>query len=57
MSRRFRTAALALAHVLAYIEGAPDERAAMRARDGIVERYASLVRDEDWQPPFAIGEA
>jgi phytoene/squalene synthetase len=51
-----RSAALALAHVLAYIEGAKDERTAMLARDGIVERYSALVQDEGWQPPFAPSE-
>jgi hypothetical protein len=52
-----RNAALALAHVLAYVEGAEDERGAMLARREIVERYAALVEDEGWQPPFAVGDA
>jgi hypothetical protein len=43
-----------LAHVLAYIEGATDERGAMLQRDEIVNRYVEAVRDEGWEPPFAV---
>ena len=49
------SARLALAHVLAYVEGAKDERDAMLARDEIVTRYIAAVQDEGWQPPFAPG--
>ncbi len=42
-----------LAHVLAYIEGAADERDAMLQRDEIVERYEATIREEGWEPPFA----
>ena len=48
-------ARLALAHVLAYVQGAKDERDAMLARDEIVQRYIAAVEDEGWQPPFAPG--
>jgi hypothetical protein len=44
-----------LAHVLAFVEGAPDERSAMRARDEIVLRYVATVEAEGWKPPFAQG--
>jgi hypothetical protein len=54
---QIRNAALALAHVLAYVEGAGDERAAMLARQEIMERYAVSVENEGWQPPFAAGDA
>jgi hypothetical protein len=46
-----------LAHVLAYIEGATDERGAMLQRGEIVKRYAGSVRDEGWEPPFASDES
>ena len=42
-----------LAHILAYVEGAADERAAMLQRDEIVKRYEASIRDEGWEPPFA----
>jgi hypothetical protein len=42
-----------LAQVLAYVEGARDERTAMRAREEIVRRYIDLVEAEGWEPPFA----
>ena len=42
-----------LAAVLAYIEGATDERGAMVQRDEIVNRYVEAVREEGWEPPFA----
>lgn len=42
-----------LAHVLAYVEGATDERSAMLRRDEIVSRYAESVEQEGWEPPFA----
>jgi hypothetical protein len=45
-----------LAHVLAYVEGATDERDAMVARDEIVLRYIAAVEDEGWEPPFAHGD-
>ena len=41
-----------LAHVLAYVEGATDERSAMLKRDEIVMRYMRLVEEEAWEPPF-----
>jgi hypothetical protein len=44
-----------LAHVLAYLEGAADERHAMLARDAIVTRYSRLVEDENWEPSFNAG--
>jgi hypothetical protein len=50
-----REARLSLAHVLAYIEGATDNRSAMQLRDEIVKRYADSVRDEGWEPNFASG--
>lgn len=45
-----------IAHVLAYVEGATDVRGAMLAREGILTRYARLVEDEGWQPPFKSGQ-
>ncbi len=42
-----------LAHVLAFIEGATDERSAMLLREEIVDRYAESMRKEGWKPPFA----
>lgn len=44
-----------LADVLAYVEGATDERSAMLRTDEIVSRYAKLVEEEGWEPPFAHG--
>jgi hypothetical protein len=44
-----------LAHVLAYLEGAVDERRAMLAREAILTRYSRLVEDEGWEPPFKAG--
>jgi hypothetical protein len=44
-----------LASVLAYIEGATDERTALLRRDEIVTRYVEAVREEGWEPPFATG--
>jgi len=44
-----------LAHVLAYVEGATDERSAMLRRNEIVSRYAKSVEQEGWEPPFAHG--
>lgn len=44
-----------LAHVLAYLEGAADERRAMVARQAILTRYVRLVEDESWEPPFKSG--
>lgn len=40
----------ALAHILAYVEGADEERAALSAVDGIVQRYATLMETEVWEP-------
>jgi hypothetical protein len=48
---------LSLAHVLAYVEGAKDERTAMHAMDEIVLRYIATVGAERWEPPFARGDA
>jgi phytoene/squalene synthetase len=45
-----------LAHVLAYVEGAGDERRAMVARDEIIQRYIAAVDVEGGEPPFASGE-
>lgn len=44
---------LALAFVLAYVEGAEDERAAGPMADAIVRRYIAMVEAEGWEPPFA----
>lgn len=41
-----------LAHVLAFIEGAREERTAILARDDIVRRYRVIIETEEWQPPF-----
>jgi hypothetical protein len=41
----------ALAIVLAYVEGADDERAAGPAAYAIIRRY--IVEAEGWEPPFA----
>jgi hypothetical protein len=46
-----------LAHVLAYIEGATDDRSAMLAREEMVQRYTAAVEAEGWEPPFAKGDA
>jgi hypothetical protein len=43
----------ALAVVLAYVEGADDERSALSAVDSIVQRYIAAVEAEGWEPPFA----
>jgi hypothetical protein len=50
-----RSLVSSLAHVLAYVEGASDERSAMAARDEIVRRYIAAVETEGWEPPFAHG--
>jgi hypothetical protein len=42
----------ALALVLAYVEGASDERSAMLEAQEIVLRYVGTVEDEGWEPPF-----
>jgi hypothetical protein len=42
----------ALALVLAYVEGASDERSAMLEAQEIVLRYIGTVEDEAWEPPF-----
>jgi hypothetical protein len=41
--------------VLAYMEGADDERSASSAVDSIVQRYIAAVDAEGWEPPFASG--
>jgi hypothetical protein len=41
-----------LAQVLAYIEGAADDRSAMLKRDEIEARYETLVQAEGWEPSF-----
>jgi hypothetical protein len=47
---------LGLAQVLAFVEGAPDSRAAiLAARDDIVPRYVRMVEKEQWMPTFAEG--
>jgi hypothetical protein len=46
-----------LAHVLAYVEGASDERSAMAAAEEIEQRYIAIVEADGWQPPFAQGGA
>ena len=43
----------ALAHVLAYVEGARDERQAQLRRDKIVKRCKRSVEEEGWEPPFS----
>ncbi len=43
----------ALALVLAYVEGADDERTALSAVDAIVQRYNTLFESEGGEPPFA----
>ena len=45
---------LGLAHVLAYVEGASDERTAMDMRVEIVDRYVRSIEEEGWEPPFAV---
>lgn len=45
----------ALALVLAYVEGASDERNAMFAREEILLRYTAAIEAEGWEPPFASG--
>lgn len=42
----------ALAHVLAYVEGASDERSVMLASREIVARYERAVEEDGWEPPF-----
>lgn len=37
--------------VLAYVEGADDERSALSAGDAIVQRYVAMVEAEGWEPP------
>ena len=41
------------AHVLAYIEGATDERSVMSKGEEIEARYENAVEDERWESPFA----
>ncbi len=43
----------ALAIVLAYVEGADDERAAGPAAYAIIRCYIDMVEAEGWEPPFA----
>jgi hypothetical protein len=40
------------AHVLAYVEGADDERSASSAVGSIVQRYIATIEAEGWEPPF-----
>jgi hypothetical protein len=42
----------ALALVLAYVEGANDERSALFATNEIVGRYIAIVEVERWEPSF-----
>jgi hypothetical protein len=42
-----------LALVLAYVEGADDERSGLPTVDSIVQRYIAAVEAEGWEPPFA----
>jgi hypothetical protein len=42
----------ALALVLAYVEGASDERSALLEAQEIALRYVETVEDEGWEPPF-----
>jgi hypothetical protein len=39
--------------VLAYVEGADDERSGLPTVDSIVQRYIAAVEAEGWEPPFA----
>jgi hypothetical protein len=41
-----------LALVLAFVEGASDERSAMLEANEIVLRYEELVEAEGWEPQF-----
>lgn len=43
----------ALALVLAYVEGAIDERSALSAREDILRRYTTAIQVEGWNPPFS----
>jgi hypothetical protein len=45
----------ALARVLAYVEGAADEREAALATQEIVKRYERAVLEEAWKPSFSSG--
>lgn len=47
-----RNLAATLATVLAYAEGALDDREAMEARTEILARYATTIDEENWEPPF-----
>jgi hypothetical protein len=47
----------ALAHVLAYVEGASDERSATLKRNEIVLRYIKAVEDEGWEPDLGAGRS
>lgn len=42
----------ALALVLAYVEGASDERSAMLDAQEIALRYVETIKGEAWEPPF-----
>ena len=50
--QQVRNAQHALAIVLAYVEGATDERTALSATEEIVRRYEAAVETEGWQPSF-----
>ena len=47
-----RNGLYAMALVLAYVEGAPDERTAMLDAHEITRRYVESVEAEGWEPPF-----
>jgi hypothetical protein len=46
----------ALALVLAYVEGATDERSAMAEVEEIRLRFIDIVEAEGWEPPFKKAE-
>jgi hypothetical protein len=51
-AEQVRNSLQALAVVMAYVEGASDERSAMLDAQEIALRYAETVEDEGWEPPF-----
>jgi hypothetical protein len=46
----------ALAQVLAFLEGADDDRVAASAISAIVQRYVNMVEAESWEPPFGSSQ-
>ena len=50
-----RNGLYAMALVLAFVEGAPDERTAMLDAHEITLRYVESVKNEGWEPPFMHG--